>query len=184
MTKLKSKNLKGIRLTGLQEQVLNYLVSRAEEEHSFLIDVDRSDIVSELKIKGTGTISKIFSRLEDLGLVKSMGGNSYKISSTFFEFVESKDTAFNHNKIDISAEEFLPVAKWLQDVATAEDNHSYCIAYRTLNDSKSVFTTNEKLIARAYLIDKVNKYGVAPVVDKINKTCNNTDITELIYLIA
>ena len=50
MTKLKSKNLRGIRLTGLQEQVLNYLVSRAEEEHSFLIDVNRSAIVSELEI--------------------------------------------------------------------------------------------------------------------------------------
>ena len=185
MTKLKSKNLRGIRLTELQKQVLRYIVSRVEEEHSFLVDIDRSDIVSELKIKGTGTISKIFSRLEDLGLIKSMGGNSYKISTTFFEFAENKtDKAFTHNKIDISAEEFLPVAKWLNDVANAEDNQSYCIAYRTLTDKKNCFTDKEIMVAKAYIIDKVNKYGVAPVVDKINKTFNSTDITELISLIA
>lgn len=180
MTKLKSKNLRGIRLTGLQEQVLNYLVSRAEEEHSFLIDVDRSDIVSELKIKGTGTISKIFSRLEDLGLVKSMGGNSYKISTTFYEFVESKDTAFTHNKTDVSAD-FLPVASWLQDTAFTEEN--YCVAYRVLKD-KSVFNEKDKLASKEFLADKVCKYGVAFVVDKINRGFNNTDSVELIYIIS
>ena len=185
MAKLQSKNLSGVKLTGLQKQVLSYIVSRAEEEHSYLIDVDRSDIVSELKIKGTGTIAKIFCRLEDYGLFKSLGGNSYKLSSTFFEFVETKtDTAFTNNKVDLSAEEFLPVAEWLQDVATAEDNQSYCIAYRTLKDSKNSFTEEEKLVARGYLIDKVNQYGMAPVVEKINKTCNATDIVELIRLIA
>ena len=180
MTKLKSKNLRGIRLTGLQEQVLNYLVSRAEEEHSFLIDVDRSDIVSELKIKGTGTISKIFSRLEDLGLVKSMGGNTYKLSSNFFMFVESKDTAFTHNKTDVSAD-FLPVASWLQDTAFTEEN--YCVAYRVLKD-KSVFNEKDKLASKEFLADKVCKYGVAFVVDKINRGFNNTDSVELIYIIS
>ena len=180
MTKLKSKNLRGIRLTGLQEQVLNYLVSRAEEEHSFLIDVNRSDIVSELKIKGTGTISKIFSRLEDLGLVKSMGGNSYKISTTFYEFVESKDTAFTHNKTDVSAD-FLPVASWLQDTAFTEEN--YCVAYRVLKD-KSVFNEKDKLASKEFLADKVNKYGVAFVVDKINRGFNNTDSVELEYILS
>ena len=185
MAKLQSKNLREVKLTELQEQVLSYIVSRAEEEHSFLIDVDRSDIVSELNIKGSGTISKVFSRLEDYGLIKSLGGNSYKISSTFFEFVENKTyKAFTHNKTDISAEEFLPVAKWLQDVATSEDNQSYNIAYRVLTSKKNCFTDKEKLVARAYIIDKVNKYGVAPVVDKINKTCNNCELTELIYLIS
>lgn len=122
--------------------------------NSFLIDVDRSDIVFELSIKGTGTISKVFSRLEDLGLIKSLGGNSYKISSTFFMFVENKDIAFTTAKIDVSAEaeNFLPVVKWLQDISTAEDCQSYCIAYRTLTD-------------------------------KINCSCNNCDFIELINLI-
>ena len=185
MAKLQSKNLSGIKLTRLQQQVLSYIVSRAEEEHSLLIDVDRSDIVSELKIKGTGTLSKVLCRLEYYGLVKALGGNSYKLSSTFFEFTESKtDAAFINGKIDVSAEEFLPVEEWLRDVATTEDNQSYCIAYRTLRDSKNCFTEEEKLVARAYLTDKVNKYGVAPVVESINKTCNNCDITELIRLIA
>ena len=185
MTKLKSKNLRGIRLTELQKQVLRYIVSRVEEEHSFLVDIDRSDIVSELKIKGTGTISKIFSRLEDLGLIKSMGGNSYKISTTFFEFIDSKtDTAFTTAKIDVSsAEAFLPIADWLKS-DTSEDNQQYCIAYRTLKDSKSVFTDKEKLAAKEFLADKVCKYGAAPVVDKINVTCNRCELTELIYLIA
>ena len=185
MAKLQSKNLSGVKLTRLQKQVLSYIVSRAEKEHSYLIDVDRSDIVSELNIKGTGTIAKIFCRLEDYGLFKSLGGNSYKLSSTFFEFVETKtDTAFTNNKVDVSAEDFLPVAEWLQDVATAEDNQSYCIAYRTLKDSKNSFTEEEKLVARGYLIDKVNQYGMDAIVEKINKTCNATDIVELIRLIA
>ena len=183
MAKLKSKNLRGIRLTGLQKQVLSYIVSRAEEEHSFLIDVNRSDIVSELKIKGTGTISKIFSRLEDLGLIKSMGGNSYKISTTFFEFAENKDTTFTTAKIDVSAEAeaFRPVADWLQDTAFTKEN--YCVAYRVLKD-KSVFNEKDKLAAKGFLIDKVNKYGVAPVVDNINRGLNKTNIVELIYLIV
>ena len=184
MAKLQSKNLSGVKLTRLQDQVLSYIVSRAEKEHSFLIDVNRSDIVSELNIKGTGTIAKILCRLEDYGIVKALGGNSYKLSSTFFEFVESKDTAFTNNKVDVSAEEFLPVAEWLQDVATTEDNQNYCIAYRTLRDRKSCFSDNEKLVARAYLTDKVNSYGMDAVVEKINRTFNNTDITELISLIA
>ena len=186
MTKLQSKNLNGAKLTELQKQVLSYIVSRVEEEHSFLIDVDRSDIVSELNIKGTGTISKVLCRLEDYGLIKSLGGNSYKLSSTLYEFVEDKDIAFTTAKIDVSAEaeKFLPVAKWLQDVATAEDSQSYCIAYRTLKDRKNCFTDNEKLVAKGFLIDKVNKYGVAPVVDKINVTCNRCELTELIYLIS
>ena len=183
MTKLKSKNLRGLKLTELQEKVLNYLVSIAEEEHSFLVDVNRSDIVSELKIKGTGTISKVFSRLEDYGLIKALGGNSYKLSSTFFMFVENKDSAFTHNKIDISAEEFLPIASWLKS-DTEEDNQQYCVAYRTLKDSKSVFTDKEKLAAKEFLADKVCKYGAAPVVDKINVTCNRCELTELIYLIS
>ena len=184
MTKLKSKNLRGIRLTELQKQVLSYIVSRAEEEHSFLVEVDRSDIVSEFNIKGTGTISKIFSRLEDYGLIKSLGGNSYKLSSTFFEFVENKDTAFTTAKTDISAEaeDFLPVAEWLQDTAFIEEN--YCVAYRVLKDSKSIFNEKDKLASKEFLADKVCKYGAAPVVDKINVTCNRCDLTELIYLIA
>ena len=37
---------------GLQEQVLSYIVSRAE-------DVDRSDIVSELKISNGAVVEKI-----------------------------------------------------------------------------------------------------------------------------
>ena len=186
MAKLKSKNLSGAKLSELQKQVLSYIVSKAEKEHSLMVDVDRSDIVSALSIKGTGTISKVFCRLEDYGLIKSLGGNSYKISSTFFEFVENKDTAFTHNKTDVSAEaeEFLPVAKWLNDVATSEDNQSYCIAYRTLTDKKNCFSENEKLVAKGFLIDKVNKYGVAPVVDRINKTCNKCELTELIYLLS
>ena len=185
MAKLQSKNLSGVKLTGLQKQVLSYIVSRAEKEHSYLIDVDRSDIVSELNIKGTGTIAKIFCRLEDYGLFKSLGGNSYKLSSTFFEFVETKtDTAFTNNKVEVSADEFLPVAEWLQDVATAEDNQSYCIAYRTLRDNKNSFTEEEKLVARAYLIDKVNSYGMDAIVEKINRTYNNCNLAELIRLIA
>ena len=185
MAKLQSKNLNGVKLTELQKQVLSYLVSRAEREYSFLVDVDRSDIVSELKIKGTGTISKVFSRLEDYGLIKALGGNSYKLSSTFFMFVENKDKAFTHNKTDVSAEaeDFLPIADWLKS-DTEEDNQQYCVAYRTLKDSKSVFTDKEKLAAKEFLADKVCKYGAAPVVDKINVTCNRCELTELIYLIA
>ena len=181
MAKLKSKNLiNGVKLTELQKQVLGYLVSKAEKEHSFLIDVDRSAIVSELNIKGTGTISKIFSRLEDLGLIKSMGSNTYKLSSNFFMFVENKDTAFTHNKTDVSAD-FLPVASWLQDTAFTEEN--YCVAYRVLKD-KSVFNEKDKLASKEFLADKVCKYGVAFVVDKINRGFNNTDSVELEYILS
>ena len=184
MAKLKSKNLNGVKLTELQKQVLSYIVSKAEEEYSLLIDIDRSDIVSELNIKGTGTISKVFSRLEDLGLIKALGGNSYKLSNTFFMFVENKDTAFTTAKTDLSsAEAFLPIADWLKS-DTSEDNQQYCVAYRVLTDIHNCFTDKEKMVAKAYIIDKVNKYGVAPVVDKINKTCNNCELTELIYLIS
>ena len=178
MTKLKSKNLiSGVKMTELQEQVLKYLVSKAEREHSFLIDVNRSDIVSELKIKGTGTISKVFSRLEDLGLIKALGGNSYKISSTFFEFVENKDTAYNTAKTDVSAD-FLPIADWLK----SDTIENYCVAYRVLKNN--CFTDKEKLVAKEFLADKVNKFGVAPVLENINRGFNNCELTELILLIS
>ena len=60
---------------------------------------------------------------------------------------------------------------------------SYCIAYRTLKDSNNCFTEEEKLVARAYLTDKINSYGMDEVVEKINRTFNNTDTAELRSLI-
>ena len=185
---INESKLKKMNLTGVQEKIMWAIVDIAEKNHDFTIYIVNQDITDQLNLKSRATVGKALNKLVENRLLIRMGTSCYKFNTEYAEFKEvaenKKDTAFTNNKVDVSAEEFLPVAKWLQDVATTEDNQSYCIAYRTLRDSKNCFTANERLVARAYLIDKVNKYGMNEVVEKINRTFNNTDITELISLIV
>ena len=185
---IKESKLEEMNLTGVQEKILQAIVDIAEKEHDFTVYIVNQNITDQLNLKSRATVGKVLTKLVDNKLLIRKGTSSYKFNTEYAEFKEvaesKKDTAFINNKIKVNAEEFLPVAKWLQDVATTEDNQSYCIAYRTLKDSNNCFTANEKLVARAYLTDKVNKYGLDTVVEKINRTCNSTDTTELIRLIA
>ena len=185
---IKESKLEEMNLTGVQEKILQAIVDIAEKEHDFTVYIVNQNITDQLNLKSRATVGKVLTKLVDNKLLIRKGTSCYKFNTEYAEFKEvaesKKDTAFTNNKIKVNVEEFLPVAEWLQDVATTEDNQSYCIAYRTLKDSKAVFTANEKLVARAYLTDKVNKYGLDTVVEKINRTCNSTDTTELIRLIA
>ena len=185
---IKESKLEEMNLTGVQEKILQAIVDIAEKEHDFTVYIVNQNITDQLNLKSRATVGKVLTKLVDNKLLIRKGTSSYKFNTEYAEFKEvaesKKDTAFINNKIKVNAEEFLPVAKWLQDVATTEDNQSYCIAYRTLKDSNNCFTANEKLVARAYLTDKVNKYGLDTVVEKINRTFNTTDITELISLVV
>ena len=180
--------LEDMNLTEVQEKVLWAIVGIAEKNHDFTVYIVNQEITDQLNLKSRATVGKVLNKLLEHNLLIRKGVSTYKFNTEYAEFKEvaekKTDKAFTHCKIDISAEEFLPISDWLQDISTAEDNQSYCIAYRTLTDKKNCFTPNEVMVAKAYIIDKVNKYGVAPVVDKINKTCNSTDIVELISLIA
>ena len=186
--KINGSKLEDMNLTEVQEKVLWAIVGMAEKEHDFTVYIVNQEITDQLNLKSRATVGKVLGKLMENNLLIRKGVSTYKFNTDYVEFKEvaekKTDKAFTHNKIDISAEEFLPVADWLQDVATAEDNQSYCVAYRTLTDKKNCFSENERLVAKAYLVDKVNKFGLAPVVDKINVTCNRCDLTELIYLIS
>ena len=186
--KINGSKLEDMNLTEVQEKILQAIVDIAEEEHDFTVYIVNQEITDKLNIKSRATVGKVINKLVENNLLIRKGASCYKFNPDYVEFKEvakkKTDKAFTHCKIDISAEEFLPVSDWLQDISTAEDNQSYCIAYRTLTDKKNCFTDKEIMVAKAYIIDKVNKYGVAPVVDKINKTFNSTDIVELIYLIS
>ena len=186
--KINGSKLEDMNLTEVQEKVLWAIVGMAEKEHDYTVYIVNQEITDQLNLKSRATVGKVLNKLLEHNLLIRKGVSTYKINPDYAEFKEvaekKTDKAFTHNKIDISSEEFLPVAKWLKDVDNAEDNQSYCIAYRTLKDRKNCFTENEKLVAKGFLIDKVNKYGVAPVVDKINRTFNNCELTELIYLIS
>ena len=186
--KIKEGKLEEMNLTEVQEKILQAIVDIAEKNHDFTLYIVNQEITDKLNLNSRATVGKVINKFVENNLLIRKGASSYKFNTKYAEFkavAEKKtDKAYNTAKIDISAEEFLPISDWLQDISTSEDNQSYCIAYRTLKDIHNCFTDNEKLVARAYLIDKVNKYGVAPVVDKINKTFNSTDITELISLIA
>ena len=187
---IKESKLEEMNLTGVQEKILQAIVDIAEKEHDFTVYIVNQNITDQLNLKSRATVGKVLTKLVDNKLLIRMGTSCYKFNTEYAEFKEvaenKKDTAFTTDKleVEVNAEEFLPVSEWLQDVATTEDAQSYCIAYRTLRDSKNCFTENERLVARAYLIDKVNKYGMDEVVEKINRTFNNTDITELISLIV
>ena len=185
---IKESKLEEMNLTGVQEKILQAIVDIAEKEHDFTVYIVNQNITDQLNLKSRATVGKVLTKLVDNKLLIRKGTSSYKFNTEYAEFKEvaesKKDTAFTNNKIKVNVEEFLPVAEWLQDVATTEDAQSYCIAYRTLRDSKNCFTANEKLVARAYLTDKINRYGMSEVVEKINRTFNTTDITELISLIA
>ena len=186
---INESKLKKMNLTGVQEKIMWAIVDIAEKEHDYTIYIVNQEITDKLNLKSRATVGKALNKLVENRLLIRMGTSCYKFNTEYAEFKEvaenKKDTAFTtENKIEVSAEEFLPVSEWLQDVATTEDAQSYSIAYRTLRDSKNCFTENERLVARAYLIDKVNKYGMDEVVEKINRTFNNTDITELISLIV
>ena len=186
--KINGSKLEDMNLTEVQEKVLWAIVGMAEKEHDFTVYIVNQEITDQLNLKSRATVGKVLGKLMENNLLIRKGVSTYKFNTDYVEFKEvaekKTDKAFTHNKIDISAEEFLPVADWLQDVATAEDNQSYSVAYRTLTSKKNCFSENERLVAKAYLVDKVNKFGLAPVVDKINVTCNKCELTELIYLIS
>ena len=187
---INESKLKKMNLTGVQEKIMWAIIDIAEKEHDYTIYIVNQEITDKLNLKSRATVGKALNKLVENRLLIRMGTSCYKFNTEYAEFKEvaenKKDTAFTTDKleVEVNAEEFLPVSEWLQDVATTEDAQSYCIAYRTLRDSKNCFTENERLVARAYLIDKVNKYGMDEVVEKINRTFNNTDITELISLIV
>lgn len=185
---IKESKLGDMNLTEVQKEILQAIIDMAEKEHDYTVYLVNQAITDQLNLKSRATVGKVLSKLVENNLLIRKGASCYKFNTKYAEFKEvaenKTDTAFINDKIEVSAEQFLPVAKWLQSVDTAEDNQSYCVAYRTLRDSKAVFTDNEKLVARGYLIDKVNKYGMSEVVDKINRTFNNTDIKELRSLIA
>ena len=187
--KINGSKLEDMNLTEVQEKILQAIVDIAEEEHDFTVYIVNQEITDKLNLKSRATVGKVINKLIENNLLIRKGVSTYKINPDYAEFKEvadkKTDKAFTHNKIDISsAEEFLPVSKWLQDVATAEDNQSYCIAYRTLTDKKNCFSDNEKLVAKGFLIEKCNRYSMEEIVEKINKTCNATDIIELISLIS
>ena len=187
---IKEGKIEEMNLTEVQEKILQAIVDIAEEEHDFTVYIVNQNITEQLNLKSRATVGKVLNKLVDNKLLIRRSASCYKFNPDYAEFKEvaenKKDTAFNTAKIEVevSADEFLPVAEWLQDVATAEDNQSYCIAYRTLRDNKNSFTANEKLVARAYLTDKVNSYGMDAIVEKINRTYNNCNLAELIRLIA
>ena len=185
---INESKLKKMNLTGVQEKIMWAIVDIAEKEHDYTIYIVNQEITDKLNLKSRATVGKALNKLVENRLLIRMGTSCYKFNTEYAEFKEvaenKKDTAFTNNKVEVNVDNFLPVAKWLQDVATTEDNQSYCIAYRTLRDIKNCFTANEKLVARGYLIDKVNRYGMNEVVEKINRTFNNTDITELISLVV
>ena len=175
-------------LTEVQEKILQAIVDIAEKNHDFTVYIVNQNITDKLNIKSRATVGKVLNKLVENNLLIRRSASCYKFNQEYAEFkevAESKtNTEFTKYKIDISVEEFLPVSEWLNDVATAEDDHSYSLAYRTLRDTHGVYTENERLVARAYLIDKVNKYGLDEVVEKINRMCNNCEFIELISLIS
>ena len=186
--KINGSKLENMKLTEVQEKVLWAIVGIAEKEHDYTVYIVNQEITDSLNLKSRATVGKVISKLVENNLLIRKGVSTYKINPEYAEFKEvaekkKTDKAFTHCKIDISAEEFLPVAAWLQDIATAEDNQSYCIAYRTLTDKKNCFTNKEKLVAKGFLAEKCNRYGMEEVVEKINKTCNNCDLIELLSLI-
>ena len=187
---IKEGKIEEMNLTEVQEKILQAIVDIAEEEHDFTVYIVNQNITDQLNLKSRATVGKVLNKLVDNKLLIRRSASCYKFNTDYAEFKEvaenKKDTAFNTAKIEVevSADEFLPVAEWLRDVATAEDNMSYCIAYRTLRDNKNSFTEEEKLVARAYLTDKINRHSTDAIVEKINKTCNNCDLAELIRLIS
>ena len=186
---IKESKLEDMNLTEVQEKILNAIVDMAEQDHDFTVYIVNQEITDKLNLKSRATVGKVINKLVENNLLIKRSASCYKFNTEYAEFKEvaekNKDKAYNTAKIDISsAEEFLPVAAWLSDISTAEDNQSYCIAYRTLTDTKAVFTDNEIRVARAYLIDKVNRHGMEEVIEKINKTCNSTDMEELLSLIV
>ena len=187
--KINGSKLEEMRLTGVQEKILQAIVDIAEENHDFTVYIVNQNITDKLNLGSRATVGKVINKLVENNLLIRRSASCYKFNTDYVEFKEvaekKTDKAYNTAKIDISsAEEFLPVAEWLNDVATSEDVQSYNIAYRTLTSKKNCFTENERLVAKAYLVEKCNRYGMEEVIEKINKTCNNCDLIELISIIS
>ena len=166
---IKEGKLEDMNLTEVQEKVLWAIVDIAEKDHDYTVYIVNQEITDQLKLRSRATVGKVINKLVDNGLLIRKGASCYKFNTDYSEFKEVAE-----------AEAFRSVSEWLQDTAFTEEN--YCVSYRVLKD-KSVFSEKDKLAAKGFLIDKVNKYGVAPVVDKINRGLNKTNIVELIYLI-
>ena len=186
--KIKEGKLEEMNLTEVQEKILQAIVDIAEKNHDFTVYIVNQEITDKLNLNSRATVGKVINKFVENNLLIRRSASCYKFNTEYAEFKEvaekKTDKAFTHCKIDVSAEEFLPISDWLQDISTAEDNQSYNIAYRTLTSKKNCFTDKEVMIARAYLIDKVNRHGAATVVDKINVNCNKCELSELILLIS
>ena len=154
---INGSKLEELNLTEVQEKIMWAIVDIAEKNHDFTVYIVNQEITDKLNIKSRATVGKVLNKLVENGLLIKKGVSTYKFNPEYAEFKEVAETKanaeFTNYKIDISAEEFLPVAEWLQDVS-AEDYQSYSLAYRTLRDTYGVYNENEKLIAKAYLIDK------------------------------
>lgn len=178
----KIKTIKKVNLKENQEKVLNCLISQAEQEGTYTIDIVNQEITNNCNFSSRTTTGNILNNLIEKNLIKKLGSSTIVLNNEYFKFEESKNDGYT---ADISNREndFLSDL-FSEDSLYTGDYQNYIIAYRSLVNRYNCFTEQEQMNSKNFLKDMIEQTGIDTVVEQINKSCNNTTVAELNILLS
>lgn len=178
----KIKMIKNVSLKENQEKVLNYLISQAEQEGTYTIDIVNQDITDSCNFRSRTTTGNILNNLIEKNIIKRLGSSTVVLNNEYFQFEECKDRNY---VADISNREddFLSDL-FSEDSLYTDDYKNYSIAYRCLVNRLDCFTEIEMMNSKKFLKDMIKDTDIDTVVEQINKSCNNCSKEELNSLLS
>ena len=178
----KIKMIKNVSLKENQKKVLDYLISQAEQEGTYTIDIVNQEITDKCNFSSRTTTGNILSNLVEKNIIKRLGTSTYVLNNVYFQFEEYKDRNY---VADISNREndFLSDL-FSEDSLYTDDYQNYSIAYRCIVNRLDCFTESEQINSKKFLKDMIKDTDIDTVVNQINKSCNNCTTEELQLLLA
>ena len=178
----KIKMIKNVSLKENQKKVLDYLISQAENEGTYTVDIINQDITDKCNFSSRTTSGNILNNLAEKNIIKKLGSSTIVLNNEYFQFEEYKDRNY---VADISnrADDFLSDL-FSEDSLYTDDYQNYSIAYRCIVNRYKCFTEIEMMNSEKFLKDMIEETGIDAVVNQINKSCNNTTVAELSSLLS
>lgn len=178
----KIKMIKNVSLKENQEKVLDYLISQAEQEGTYTIDIVNQDITNNCNFSSRTTTGNILNNLIEKNLIKKLGSSTVVLNNEYFKFEECKDRNYTAD-ISNRADDFLSDL-FSEDSLYTNDYRNYSVAYRCIVNRYNCFTESEQINSKNFLKDMIEQNGIDTVVEQINKSCNNCSKEELNSLLS
>ena len=178
----KIKMIKNVSLKENQKKVLDYLISQAENEGTYTVDIINQEITDKCNFSSRTTSGNILNNLAEKNIIKRLGTSTYVLNNEYFQFEEYKDrnyvTALTGRENDFLSDLFL------EESLYSGDYSNYNVAYRCLVNKLGCFSEIEQVISKKFLKDMIKEFGVKEVVCQINRSCNNCTTEELHELLV